>query len=112
MHAEQIYADGQAGSVYGQTPPMVNVCRKPGEWQSFDIVFTAPMFEEGKLVKPASVTMLHNGVLVLLNQPIMGPMSHRVILPYAAHPPKLPLVLQGHGSPVRFRNIWIRPLRD
>lgn len=109
-HAEQIYPDGQAAAVYGQTPPLVNACRRPGEWQSFDILFTAPVFDEEKLVRPATVTMCHNGVLVHLNQEIAGPMAHSHIEPYQAHPPKLPLVLQGHGSPVRFRNVWIRPL--
>ena len=111
-HAEQIYVDGQAASIYGQTPPRVNACLPPGAWQSFDIVFTAPVFEGEKLVKPAFVTMLHNGVLVHLNQQIMGPMAHAQIIPYAPHPAKLPLVLQGHGSPVRFRNVWIRPLDE
>ena len=110
QHAEQIYADGQAAALYGQAPPLVNACRAPGEWQSFDIVFTAPVFEDGKLTKRAAVTMFHNGVLVHLNQEIMGPMAHCQIVPYQPHPAKLPLVLQGHGSPVRFRNIWIRPL--
>lgn len=106
----QIYPDGQAASIYGQTPPLVNACRKPGQWQSYDIFFTSPVFDDGKLVSPGKVTMLHNGVLVHLNQPIMGPMAHRVILPYEAHEAKLPLLLQGHGSPVQFRNIWIREL--
>jgi hypothetical protein len=106
----QIYPDGQAASIYGQTPPLVNACRKAGEWQSYDIVFTAPRFEGDKLAAPGKVTMFHNGVLVHLNQEIAGPMAHRIIIPYAAHAAKLPLVLQGHGSPVRFRNVWIRPL--
>lgn len=109
-HAEHIYPDGQAASIYGQTPPLVNACRPPGEWQSFDVVFTAPVFEDDKLARRATVTMFHNGVLVHLNQQIMGPMAHRVIVDYRPHPAKLPLVIQGHGSPVRFRNIWIRPL--
>ena len=110
MHAQQIYPDGQAASVYGQTPPLVNASRRPGQWQSYDIVFSAPLFENGKLAKPAVVTVFHNGILVHLNQPIMGPMAHRVILPYRPHAAKQPLALQGHNSPVRFRNVWIRPL--
>ncbi|MHC4178023.1 MAG: 3-keto-disaccharide hydrolase [Planctomycetota bacterium] len=110
MHAEQIYPDGQAASIYGQTPPLVNACRRPGQWQSFDVVFTAPVFEGDKLNRRAVVTMFHNGVLVHLGQEVMGPMAHRQIVPYRRHAAKLPLVLQGHGSPVRFRNIWIRPL--
>ncbi len=109
-HRRQIYPDGQAASVYGQTPPLVNACRPPGKWQTYDIVFKAPVFVNDKLVQKARVTMFHNGVLVHLNQEIMGPMAHRQILPYRPHPPKLPLMLQGHACPVRFRNVWIRPL--
>ena len=112
MHDEQIYPDGQAASIYAQTPPLVNACRKPGEWQTFDIVFTAPVFEDDKLVRPARVTMFHNGVLVHNDQEIMGAMTHRNICVYRPHAAKEPLVLQGHGSPVRFRNVWIRPLGD
>ena len=109
-HEQQIYPDGQAASIYGQTPPLVNACRAPGEWQSFDIVFIAPVFEDDKLKKPGRVTVLHNGVLVHHDQEIMGPMTHAQILPYKPHAAKLPLTLQGHGSPVRFRDVWIRPL--
>ena len=110
QHEEQIYADGQAAALYAQSPPLVNACRKPGEWQSFDIVFTAPVFEGEQLAKPAFVTVLHNGLLVHLNQKIDGPSTHCGVTPYSPHPAKLPLQLQGHRSPVRFRNIWIRPL--
>lgn len=110
--AWQIYPDGQAAALYGQSPPLVNACRPAGQWQSFDILFTAPVFEGEELVKPGTVTMCHNGVLVHLNQEIAGPMAHCRIAPYMAHAAKLPLVLQGHDSPVRFRNIWIRPLDD
>lgn len=110
-HAAHIYPDGQAASIYGQTPPMANVCRPPGQWQSFDILFTAPRFQDGKLQKRAVVTMLHNGVVVHLNQPIMGQAVHGDVAEYQAHPPKLPLAMQGHHSPVRFRNIWIRDLK-
>lgn len=109
-HAEHIYPDGQAAAIYGETPPLVNACRAPGEWQSYDIIFTAPVFDGDKLVKPAAVTMLHNGVLVHQNRQIMGPIAHLRIAPYRPHEPELPLSLQGHGSPVRFRNIWIRRL--
>ncbi len=109
-HPQQIYPDGQAASIYGQTPPLVNACMPAGQWQSFDIVFTAPVFEDGKLTKPPFITMYHNGVLVHLNQRIMGEMAHRDIVPCQPHAAKLPLVLQGHGSPLQFRNIWIRPL--
>lgn len=109
-HPQQIYPDGQAASIYGQTPPLVNACMPPGEWQAYDIVFTAPVFKDGKLTQPATVTMHHNGVLVHHAQPVMGEMMHRDISPYKAHAPKLPLVLQGHGSTLRFRNIWVREL--
>jgi hypothetical protein len=109
-HPQQIYADGQAASIYGQTPPLVNACRAPGQWQSYDIVFTAPRFADGKVVRPGVLTMLHNGVLVHLEQLVYGEMAHRQIVPLQAHAGKLPLVIQGHGSPVQFRNIWIRPL--
>jgi len=110
-YTTQIYPDGQAASVYGQTPPKVNACRKPGRWQSFDIVFFAPVFESGKLAKPARVTVLHNGILVHHNQEIKGPTGHRIQPRYDKPiPNKAPLSLSAHNNPVRFRNIWIRPL--
>ncbi len=104
------YADGQAGAVYGQTPPAVNACRPPGEWQTYDIVFTAPVFEGDKLVRPACVTLFHNGVLVHDHTEVLGSTAHKRQPAYAPHPPKAPIRLQDHGSPVRFRNVWIRPL--
>jgi len=110
-YTEKLYPDGQAASVYGQTPPMVNACRKPGQWQSFDIVFFAPVFKDGKFEKPAYVSVLHNGVLVHHNQQIYGPTGHRIEPRYDKPiPGKLPLSLSAHNNPVRFRNIWIRPL--
>ncbi len=106
-----LYPDGQAASIYCQTPPLVNACRKPGQWQSYDILFYAPVFKDGKLISPARVTMLHNGVLVHHNQEIYGPTNHRILSTYDKPiEPKRPLVLAGHNNPVRFRNIWIRPL--
>ena len=105
------YADGQAAAIYGQTPPLVNACRKPGEWQSYDIVFTAPRFgDDGTLQAPARVTMLHNGVLVHLDQEVFGPTAHRAMPSYKAHAEKGPIRLQDHGDPMRFRNFWVRPL--
>jgi hypothetical protein len=104
------YPDGQTAALYGQTPPLVNACRKPGEWQSYDVVFTAPRFDGGKLLEPARVTLFHNGVLVHLHEPILGSTQHRAVASYSPHPPKLPIRLQDHGNPVRFRNIWVRPL--
>ena len=105
------YADGQASAIYGQYPPLVNASRPPGEWQTYDIVFRAPRFEgDGKLLRPAHVTVFHNGVLVQDNTEIMGPTTHRSRPPYEAHGSKLPIQLQDHSHPVRFRNIWIREL--
>jgi hypothetical protein len=107
---EKLYPDGQAAAIYGQTPPLVNVCRPPGQWQSFDIVFTAPRFDGDKLVRPARVTMHHNGVLVHLNEEVHGETGHRIQPAYTRRLSRGPLVLAGHGCPVRFRNLWIRRL--
>jgi hypothetical protein len=104
------YPDGQTAALYGQFPPLVNACRKPGEWQSYDIVFEAPRFDGEKLVTPARATVFHNGVCVQHAQEILGATQHRALATYAAHPAKLPLRLQDHGNPVRFRNIWVRPM--
>ena len=107
----KIYPDGQAAAIYAQTPPLVNACRKPGQWQSYDIVFLAPKFEgEGKLAAPARITMLHNGVLVHQNQEIFGHSPHAGLASYDNLKPKAPLALGAHHCPVRFRNIWLRPL--
>ncbi|MHB1034247.1 MAG: 3-keto-disaccharide hydrolase [Pirellulales bacterium] len=105
------YFDGQCASIYKQNPPLVNVCRKPGEWQSYDIVFHGPRFDAaGKLKKPGTVTVLQNGVLVQDHFEILGTSAWDAPPKYTAHPEKLPLQLQFHGNPVRFRNIWIREL--
>lgn len=104
------YADGQAGSIYGQFPPLVNASRKRGEWQTYDLFFEAPRFEGGKLAKPAYVTLVHNGVLVHHKQEIQGQMAHRVYRPYEPHGPEEPLSLQDHDTRVRYRNIWVRRL--
>jgi len=105
------YADGQAAAIYGQFPPLVNACRKPGEWQTYDIVFRAPRFDQdGKLLAPARMTVFHNGILVHDDVTLTGPTAHKARPPYAAHAGKLPISLQDHGHPVRFRNIWLRNL--
>jgi hypothetical protein len=105
------YADGQAGAIYGQWPPLVNPARKPGEWQSYDIVFEAPRFEGQKLVRPAYFTVFLNGVLLHNRQPSMGPMVYRQVAHYEPQPPEDSLVLQNHNAKVRYRNIWIRRLQ-
>lgn len=103
------YSNGQAGSIYKQYIPLVNACRPPGEWQSFDIIFKAPKFDEaGELISPAYITVLHNGVLIHNHVEIKGTTTHMGKPSYKPHPEKLPLTLQDHGNPVSFRNIWIR----
>ncbi len=104
------YADGGAAALYGQFPPLVNASRGPGEWQSYDIFFRAPRFEGDKLVEPARVTVLHNGVLVHNNQAFLGATRHREVASYSAHDAAGPIGLQDHGNPVRFRNMWVRRL--
>lgn len=108
-YENETYADGQAAALYGQLPPLVNASRPPGEWQSYDIVFRAPRFEEGELVEPARITLLHNGVLVHHDRAFIGATTHRAVASYREHPSTGPIQLQDHGSPVEFRNIWIRP---
>jgi len=110
------YADGQAGALYGRSKPLVNVSRKPGEWQSYDIVFHRPLFDEnGKVTRRATFSVLHNGVLIQDHVVLSGGtgwMGPHAASEYEAHPDKLPLALQDHGNPVRFRNIWLRELKD
>jgi len=110
-YQSKTYADGQASAVYAQFPPLVNASRPPGQWQGYDIIFHGPRFDQdGKLLHPARVTVLHNGVLVQDNVELSGPTGHHVRPPYKPTPDKLPLSLQDHGNPVRYRNIWIREL--
>lgn len=112
-YESKTYADGQAGALYGQYPPLVNATRKPGEWQVYDIVFDAPRFDkDGKLLRPARVTAFLNGVLVQNAQELTGPTTHKARPPYKAHPARLPLALQDHSHPVRYRNVWIRELPE
>ena len=107
------YADGQAGALYGQFPPLVNACRPPGQWQTYDIVFDAPRFDkDGKVTRPGRVTVLHNGVVVQHASQLMGPTAHKARPPYKAHADKLPIGLQDHSHPVRFRNVWVRELAE
>lgn len=102
------YADGQAGAIYGQYPPLANAVRKPGEWQSYDIFFEAPKFEGDKLVKPGYVTVVLNGVLLHHHKEIVGAMAHKVVGTYTPHAAEEPFALQDHDTNVRYRNIWVR----
>ena len=104
------YADGMAASIYGEWPPLVNAARKPGEWQSYDIIFEAPRFTGRP--SPGYFTVLWNGVMVHNRQQLLGPTA-AIMTPhrYAAHDPELPLYLQQHGNRVRYRNMWIRRLK-
>ena len=105
------YPDGQAGAIYGQYPPLVNASRPPGEWQTYDIVFHRPHFDaNGNVTSKARMTILHNGVLVQDNVVLTGPTAHKARPPYARHADRLPLILQDHADPVRYRNIWVREL--
>jgi hypothetical protein len=104
------YADGQAGALYGQYPPLVNAARKPGEWNVYDIVFEAPRFEGSRLVSPAFMTVFCNGVILHNRKEMLGSTVYRNVAKYSPHPAELPLTIQDHGNPVRFRNIWIRRL--
>lgn len=105
------YADGMAGAVYGQTPPLVNASRPPGQWQTYDIIFHRPKFDRaGQVTEPARVTVLHNGVLVQDNTEITGWTVHAEVAKYQPHADALPLALQDHGKRVRYRDIWVRPL--
>ncbi len=112
-YQNETYADGQAASIYGQYPPLVNVCRKPGQWQSYDVSFLRPIFDKkGKCIRPARITVFHNGVVVHNNVEIKGSTEHKKKAKYSPHADKLPLSLQYHNNPMRFRNIWIRELPE
>jgi len=110
-YQSRTYPDGQAAALYGQYPPLVNASRPPGQWQTYDIVFEGPRFDgQGRLQKPARVSVLHNGVLTQHAEELFGPTLHKIRPPYAAHPARLPIGLQDHGHAVRFRNVWVREL--
>ena len=104
------YSDGTTGAIYGQYPPLVNACRQPGAWQTYDIIWEAPRFDGDKLRTPAYVTVLQNGIVLHHRKELQGPTEHRKLATYRPHPPVGPLSLQDHGDLVRYRNIWYRPL--
>lgn len=112
-YQNKTYPDGQASAVYGQYPPQVNAALPPGQWQTYDIIFHRPRFDTaGKLLQAARITVLHNGVLTQDSVEIKGPTNWMSRVPYKAHEDKMPLALQDHGNPVRYRNIWIRELPE
>jgi hypothetical protein len=106
------YFDGMCAAIYKQRPPLVNASRRPGEWQSYDIVFEPPQFKEAKLARPAFVTVFHNRLLVHNHVELLGDTPYDRPPAYTPHAAKLPLVLMYHGNPVRFRNIWIREIEE
>jgi hypothetical protein len=107
------YPDGQAGAIYGQTPPLVNPVRPPGQWNAYDIVFHRPRFSpDGAVLQPARITVLLNGVLIQDNTTITGWTVHMQIARYRPHADRLPLALQDHENPTRFRNVWVRELPE
>jgi hypothetical protein len=110
-HENETYVNGQAGAIYKQHAPLVNASRGPGEWQSYDILFMAPRFRsDGTVERPATFTVLHNGVLIQNHVEVKGTTTNVGEPKYEAHPGKAPLALQDHGNPVSYRNIWVREL--
>lgn len=107
------YADGQAAAMFGQYPPLVNASRRPGEWQTYDVIWHGPRFDStGALIRPARITVFHNGVLVQDNVALTGPTAFQRRPPYTRDPERMPIVLQDHSFPVRFRDIWVRELKE
>lgn len=110
-YINKTYFDGQAGAIYKQTPPMVNAMRPPGEWNTYEVIWTRPRFaDDGSLESPAYITALHNGVLILNHFELLGDTPYHRPPHYEKHDDKLPISLQDHGNPVRFRNIWVREI--
>lgn len=110
-HDNPTYPDGTAGAIYGQFPPLVNATSPQGEWQSYDITFEPPVYQNGKVEKPTRITVIHNGVVVQNSRECLGPTLWRKLASYPEkHPETGPLGLQFHGDPLEFRNIWVRPI--
>jgi hypothetical protein len=109
-YESQTYRNGQAGSIYKQHGPLVNATRKPGEWQAYDVIYNAPRFNEnGEVVIPAFITVLHNGIIIQNHTEIRGPTEYKGLPVYVNHG-KASIKLQDHGNPVSYRNIWVREL--
>lgn len=114
-YENETYPDGQAGALYGRSPPLVNASRRPGEWQSFDVEFHRPVFSNGEVVKRATFTVFHNGVLIQDDYQLSGGtgwLGSHAVTEYEPHADKGPIALQDHGNPVLFRNIWIREIEE
>lgn len=112
-YENKTYPDGQCSALYGQFPPLVNASRPPGQWQTYDIIFEAPRWDaDGKNIKKAHLTVIHNGVIVHHRRELHGPTNHRSIGNYDKKQESGPIELYEHGNPVRFRNIWLRPLGE
>ena len=115
-YENKTYPDGQCGALYGRAVPLVNACRKPGEWQSYDIIYHRPLFDkDGKVARKATFTVLHNGVLIqdhVVLEGGTGWINAHTVTDYEAHGDKGSIQLQDHGNPVRYRNIWVRELKD
>ena len=110
-YESRTYSNGQAGSIYKQHIPLVNATRAPGEWQTYDVIFTAPRFKsDSSLISPARITVLHNNILVQNNVTLWGATQYIGVPSYKMHSDKESIVLQDHGDAVSFRNIWIRNL--
>lgn len=110
-HDNKTYPDGQAGALYGQLPPLVNATTSQGEWQSYDAIFTPPVYRDGKVAEPARITVIHNGVVVQNASPYLGPTQHKQLAKYPdQHPETAPIRLQFHNDPMEYRNMWVRPL--
>lgn len=108
-YGNKTYADGATGGLYGQHPALANACRPPGNWETYDIIFTAPRFDaDGKVISPAYATVTLNGVVVQNHQAFRGPTNWRTVGKYTAHDALMPLALQYHNNSVSFRNIWVR----
>jgi hypothetical protein len=114
-YSNRTYADGQCGALYGRNVPLVNTCRKPGEWQTYDVIFHRPTFKNGKVDRKARFTVFQNGVLIQDNVELQGGtnwIGQHALTDYVKHGDKGSLSLQDHGNPVKFRNIWVRELKD
>jgi len=115
-YENKTYPDGQCGALYGRAVPLVNACCRPGQWQMYDVIYRRPVFDQsGKVIRKTMFTVFHNGILIHDHVELTGGtgwISAHAITEYAPHGDKGPIMLQDHSNPVRYRNIWIRELKD